>query len=185
MKTTIADIGYALITAGENGAVSYGTIKKFETELSGGREFSAEPKGELTEVYANGKIAKAVEINDGYEIKLILLDLIDDVKKDWLGYTVDTVAKTTAEYAQIQARPKFCLIVMEETDDGLGMITYYYNCQVSKRPSKASKTSEGKFDAQFSEFAISSKPRATDKLVCFETKGIIFPTTVQEPTGAE
>lgn len=184
MKTSIAQVGYAPVNVNsETGAITYGAIKKFESELSGGREFSAEPKGELSEIYADGKLVKSVEINDGYEIKLILIDLIDDVKTDWLGFTVDAAAKTTAEYATTAQRPKFCLVICEETDDGLGKITYYYNCQVSKRPSKASKTSEGKFDAQYSEFAISAKPRATDKLVCFETAGTSIPNEVVEPTA--
>ena len=184
MKTSIAQVGYAPISVNaETGAISYGAIKKFESELSGGREFSAEPKGELSEIYADGKLVKSVEINDGYDIKLVLLDLIDDVKKDWLGFAVDTTAKTTAEYATTTQRPKFCLVICEETDDGGGKITYYYNCQVSKRPSKASKTSEGKSDAQYSEFSISSKPRVADKLVCYETAGTAIPDTVVEPTA--
>lgn len=184
MITSIAKVGYAPVIVGENGSVTYGDVIRLEDELAGGREFTAEASGELTEVYANGKLVKAVEINNGYTIKLILLDLIDDIQKDWMGNQVNASTGTVAEYASNRERPKFCLILAEDTDDGVGKITYYYNCQVNQRPSKTTKTSEGKFEAQFREFAIAARPRSTDKLVCFETIGTAIPDTVALP-GAE
>lgn len=185
MNTGIARVGYAKVTVGTDGAITYGSVMKLESELSGGREFTADPKGDLTEVYADGKLVKSVEVNDGYDIKLILLDIIDDIHKDWLDNTVDSEHKTVAEYSKTKQRPKFCLILAETTDDGLGKITYYYNAQVTKRPSKSSKTSEGKFEAQFKEFAIGARPRPTDGLVCYETTGTEIPAAVVEPTTEE
>ena len=182
MTTTLSGVGYAKITKDETtGSDTYGTIIKFESEVSGGREFSAEPKGEVTEIYADGKLVKSVEANDGYDTKLILIDLIDDVNKDWLGNTV-AVDGSVAEYAKATSRPHFALVTMEETDEDEKKVTVYYNCQVSKRPAKGAKTSEGKFDPQFKEFAISCKPRATDKLVCYEKIVTEFPTEIPQPT---
>ena len=73
------------------------------------------------------------------------------IDKDWLGNIID--ANGVAEYATATEKPKFALIVVEETTNGIGQTTIYYNSQVSKRPTAAGKTSEGgKFEARFAEF---------------------------------
>lgn len=182
MKTSVERVGYALMN--EDG--SYENIKWFISEEAGGRDFSAEPKGELTEVYADGKLVRAVEINDGYDIKLTLIDLIDDVNSDWLGYDVNS--KGIAEYATNKERNRFALVVVDANDDGTYEMTTYFKCQVSKRPTIASKTSEGKYDPMFTDFEISARPRDADKLVRITgelTSVSTLPEEISEPVSEE
>lgn len=182
MKTGIAKVGYAMETKDENGKVTYGPVRKLESNLSGGREFTAAPQGEATDIYADGGIQKAVSTNAGYEITLTLLDIIDDVHKDWLDNKVDAVTGGVAEYAGSKQLPTFCLVLAEETDDGTGRVTFYYSTNVTKRPEKTSKTSEGKFEAQFPKFTLKAKPRE-DKLICYEMKASAIPDQVVFPAG--
>lgn len=186
MKKTIAKVGYFKITAPTEpgGKPTYGAITQFESEKSGGREYSAEPNGEPAQIYADGKVVLSVDSNNGYDIKLTLLDLVDDVSKEWLGRTVDADGSGVAEYADVTEYPRFGLVILEDTTDGLGKLTFYYNCQVSKRPNKAGKTSEGKFEGQFAEFQIAARPRENDHLVCYEHTGTVIPAAVMEPVPA-
>lgn len=186
MKKSIAKVGYFPITepTEPGGKPTYGPIKQLESEKSGGREYSADPNGENTEIYADGKVVLSVDSNNGYDIKLTLLDLIDDVAKDWLGRTLDEDGKGVAEYANAPENPKFGLVISEDTTDSLGKLTFFYNCQVSQRPSKAGKTAEGKLEGQFTEFAIAARPRDYDSLVCYEHQGTVIPAAVIEPATA-
>lgn len=182
LKKTIAKVGYALQGVDGEGKITYGPVKWFVSTEAGGREYSAEPSGELTEVYADGQCVYSAEDNNGYTVKLILLSVIDNIDKDWLGNIID--ANGVAEYATATEKPKFALIVVEETTNGIGQTTIYYNSQVSKRPTAAGKTSEGgKFEAQFAEFEIAARPRE-DKLVRYTMKGMELVSTVPEPESA-
>lgn len=184
MKKSIAKVGYFTITPPTTAGAkpTYGAITQLESEKSGGREYSAEPNGESADIYADGKVVISLDSNNGYDIKLTLLDLIDDVAQNWLGRSVDTDKKGIAEYANSTEYPKFGLVILENTTDGLGKLTFYYNCQVSKRPSKTGKTSEGKLEGQFAEFQIAARPRDYDSLVCYEHTGTTIPSAVMEPT---
>lgn len=182
MKVSIAKVGYATITDGDT-ADTYGTIKWLESEKAGGREYTADPRGELAEIYADGKTVITCDTNDGYDIKLTLIDIIDDISKDWLGRTVDKNGNV-AEYGNVTQYPRFALILSEKTSDGAGKLSTYYNVQISKRPSKAGKTSEGKLEGQYSEYQLVARPREADTLVCYEQAGNTLPTAVPEPTSA-
>lgn len=184
MKKSIVKVGHFTITKAENGAITYGPINWLESKQSGGREYSAEPTGELAEVYADGMVVYSAEENTGYNIKLVLLSLIDDIAQAWLGYTVDTVKKAVAEYADAGERPYFGLAIAESTTSGKDKVSFYYNCQVSKRPSKNGKTAEGKFEPQFAEFELAARPRPQDTLVCYEIPVETLPTAVLEPAPA-
>lgn len=164
LKKGIAKIGYAMITTGEDGLTAYDNVKWLESEVSGGREYTAEPNGETTEIYADSISVYSAEENNGYDITLILLAIIDDVEKNWLGNTAISTGGIL-EVAKPETRPKFALITVEDTTNGNGETTIYFNCTVSKRPKIAGKTSEGKFEAQYPEFSISARPRPTDKWV--------------------
>lgn len=178
MVKTIAKVGYATYDE-EQG--TYGTVKQLESDEAGGRNFSAEPRGEVTEIYADGKVAIAVDNNDGYDIDLELLDIIDDIEKDWLGTSVNTSTGAKAEFSTGALMPKFCLLLLEETVGG-SQLTYYPMCQCTKRASRSSKTSEGTFDPQFPTISIAARPN--DKgLVRYQTSEKVIPVAV--PTFPE
>lgn len=164
LKKSIAKVGYAPITENDDGTYTYGTVKWFESKVSGGREYTAEPVGESTEIYADSIVVFSAEDNNGYDIKLTLLAAIDDVEVEWLGNSKATNGGII-EIARPTPRPIFALIFIEDTTNGIGTTTIYFNCTVSKRPSMSGKTSEGKFEPQFPEYQIAARPRPEDKWV--------------------
>ena len=190
MKKSIVKVGYAPITwSEETKKYSYGAIKWFESEKSGGREFKAEPRGESAEVHADGKVVIAVNENDGYDIDLQLLDIVDDIDKDWLGNEVSTDGNGVAEYNTGAGFPKFALAVVHTMTSGKYLTEYYYQTQVSERPGKNSKTSEGKFDAAFFDIKLKSLPREHDEptkqLVMYTHKSDKMPDSIVVPNTAE
>lgn len=72
-----------------------------------------------------------------------------------------------AEPAKTVERPHFALILSEETTDGTGKTTVFFNCCAGKKPSIAGKTTEnGDWDDQFPEYPITAASvtdPATDK----------------------
>ncbi len=171
---TIRRIGYKML----NGEKS--TVKWLPSMEAGGREYTAEPKGESTSIYADGIKVYATNPNDGYDITLTLLAVIDDVSTEWLNEKKD--AKGIAEYADGKEFPYFSLFIMEETSDGVGKTTIFPRCQCTARLSLAGKTSEGSsFDTQFPQYKIAASPREEDKLVRYTIAGQEEFTTVPEP----
>lgn len=189
MKKSIVKVGYAPINwSVEESKYTYGAIKWFESEKSGGREFEATPRGESYEVYADGKLVMAGSENDGYDITLQLLDLVDDVDKDWFGNDVDSDKKGVAEYSEGKEFPKFALIIVYTQTDGTYLTEYYYQVQAAERPKISGKTSEGKFEAAFLDTTLKALPREHDepakRLVRYSHKTSDLPTAVVDPTAA-
>lgn len=162
LKKGIAKIGYAMVK--DTSKFEYDVVVWLESEVSGGREYTAEPNGETAEIYADSISVYSAEDNNGYDINLILLAIIDDIETKWLGNSAISTGGIL-EVAKPETRPRFALITVEDTTNGSGETTIYFNCIVAKRPKIAGKTSEGKFEAQYPEFAISARPRPTDKWV--------------------
>lgn len=186
MKKSIVKVGYAPITwSGESKKYSYGAIKFFESEKSGGREFKATPRGELTEIYADGKRVIAVNENDGYDIDLQLLDIVDDIDKDWLGNEVSTDGSGIAEYNTGAELPKFALAIVHTQTDGKYLTEFYYQVQATARPDKSGKTSEGKFEASFLDIKLKASPREHDEptkqLVMYTHKSDTMPESILLP----
>ncbi len=165
LKKGIAKVGYAPITVSGAGEYTYGNVKWLKSDEAGGREYTAEPNGENTEIYADSISVYSAEENNGYDITLILLAVIDDIEKDWLNNS-ELATGGYVEIASPVAKPKFALFLIEDTSNNTGQTTVFFNCQVSKRPSKTGKTSEGSFEAQFPEYTISARPRPSDRWVC-------------------
>lgn len=182
MKKGITAVGYAPVIFGEdNGSITYGNIKYLLSNVAGGREYSAEPRGDSQKIYADSVAVYGDVVNDGYDINLTLLSAFDEgVNADWLNEKKDE--KGTAEYADGEEFPYFALIIHEDTSDGVGLITVYHYCQASGRPSDSGKTGEGNtFDYEFPEYPIISSPRPTDMLVRYKISGKGHLTAIPEP----
>lgn len=185
LKKGLIACGYAMLTESEEtGAITYADVIWLPSIVAGSREYSAEPRGEMTSVYADSRIVHADNDNDGYDITLTLLNICDNVETDWLNH----VAKSNgmAEYADSGEFSRFALILVENTTDGVGKTTIFYDCRCSKRPSLSGKTKEGSgFEYAFAEYALVSSPRPTDALVKFVVDGKTKVTSVTEPTDGE
>ena len=159
MKTGIVRCGYAPLTISGAGVPTYGTPVYFADAAAGAREYSAEQKGDVHAVWANSKLVYQGAKNSGYDINLTLIDFIDDVATAWYGDVSATMgsARGKAEPAKVVERPHFALILSEETTDGVGKTTVFFNCCAGKKPSISGKTTEnGDWDDQFPEYPITS-----------------------------
>ena len=175
---TISRIGYAMITSTDQttGKDTYGPVKLMP-HIAGGREYSAEPKGDTFDIWADGLEIYAENNNAGYDVSLTTVAITDDVEADWYGNTV--VADGVAEFAKNSQAPEFALFILEETTDGIGKVHFFGKCHVIGRPSKAGKTKEeGAIDPQFPQHTIAARPRWDDGFVYKEIKANAIPGTV-------
>lgn len=185
LRKTIAQVGYApAIINAATGEMTYGGVTWFPHNEAGGREYSVAPNGETTEVYADGIEVYGAEENHGYDIDLTLLRVTDDVDEAWLGRAIEESG--VAEYATNQENPHFALCIIEDTTDGVGLTSVYYNCRCSERPEEAGKTSEGGgFDPEFPTYKIAARPRPEDALVKMRIDGKDRFKQIPEPTGTQ
>jgi hypothetical protein len=185
LPRTIKNVGYAMITSVDNntGKPTYGDVNWLVHNEAGGREYTAEPKGEVSSIYADGVEVYSEEENAGYDITLTLLAFIDDTDEDWLNRVVDSDGQFVEEYANTGEYPHFALFIMEDTTDGVGQIRVFYDCHCTKRPTESGKTSEGgALDPMFPEYAISAVPREDCACVERKIKGKTKLTNVPEPS---
>lgn len=187
MKKGILGLTYWKATANTDpstGAVTvtYGAAKQLKTLTSGGREYSLEPRGDSQSVYADSVKVYGDVLNDGYDLDLTTLSLLDgQIQTDWLQY--EETEDGLAEYANVPEMPYFGLAIYEETSDGEGLTTFFPWVQASGRPSDAGKTAEGgQFDWAFPTIPLAATPRPSDKLVRLLIKG---KTRLTDVPGAE
>ncbi len=108
INKTIARVGYAMITSESNAGVEYDeNITWFESGEAGGREFKATAVGNTFTLDADGIIVLGGEVNNGYDIELTLLALIDEIKEKWLGR--QKTADGHVETGGVVSYPKFAL----------------------------------------------------------------------------
>lgn len=183
MIKTIAKVGYAKLNEDAESNITYDPVTWFKSKEAGGREFSAEPNGEVAKIEADGQYIYNAEDNQGYDISLTLIDIIDNIDKDWLGNIVTD--EGVFEYNNNEEKPRFALVVANETLAGKTKysVDTYYNCMVSSRPTRSSKTSAGNIDPNFPEYKISSYPLPDIKLVRNTKLLDTLPTSISLPTS--
>lgn len=189
MKTGIVKCGYAPLTFTGTGAPSWGTPVYFADAEAGTREYSAEPKGDVHAVWANSALVYQGTRNSGYDINLTLIDFIDDIAEEWYGDTAASMDGNAgmAEPGKAVERPHFALIISEETTDGVGKTTIFFNCCAGKKPSAAGKTTEeGDWEDQFPEYPITAAavkdPETEKSWVRMEIPGTASLSRISLPT---
>lgn len=188
LRRTIRRVGFAPMLRGASesstSARSFGSVVWFEHNEAGGREYTATANGEMTNIYADGYNVYTSDENHGYDIQLQLLSVIDDIDVMWLGNYVDD-GGVVSEYANNVERPRFALIIIEDTADGKGCTHIWYNCIVAQRPNIAGKTSDTSgFDQQFFDVQIKADPFGNANLVYAKFDGRNTFDTLKFPTGA-
>lgn len=188
MRKSIVKVGYAAPTYTEEAGYTYAAPKWFESEKAGGREVKAAPRGETTEVYADGIVALSDNENDGYDIDITLLDIVDDIDTDWFGHEADADGNGIAEYSTGNPYPIFALIVVYSLVGGGYETEYYYQCRAQSRSESGGKTTEGKFEAAFFSCKLRAYPREKDeptkRLVRYKKRTADIPTAVAEPSDS-
>lgn len=187
LPRSIKNVGYAMITSVDNntGKPTYGNVNWLVHNEAGGREYTAEPKGEVSSIWADGQEVYGEEENCGYDLALTLLSVIDDIDEDWLNRVVASDGSYSEEYADTGEYPHFALLIIEDTTDGVGQTRVFYDCHVTKRPTESGKTSEGgALDPMFPEYAISAVPREDCGCVERKIKAKTKISAVPEPSFA-
>lgn len=188
LRRTIRRVGFAPMRRGTSEssttARSFDTVIWFEHNEAGGREYTATANGEMTNIYADGYNVYTSDENHGYDIDLQLLSVTDDIDVMWLGNYVDSNG-VTSEFANNVERPRFALIIIEDTADGKGCTHIWYNCIVAQRPDISGRTSDDSgFDQQFFDVQIKANPFGAANLVYARFDGRNTFETLKFPTGA-
>lgn len=178
INKTIARVGYTMIKSESNAGVEYDeNITWFESGEAGGREFKSSPVGNTFPIDADGVLLFGGEVNNGYDIELTLLAIIDEIKEKWLGR--QKTANGHVETGGVVSYPKFALAVAEETFLGNKKydINLYPYCQVSERPEKTAKSNYETFDPEYPTYKIAARPRVSDKACYIEAAMDELPTS--------
>lgn len=185
LRRTISQLGYAPITAvSDAGKPTYGTIVWLVHNEAGGRAYDAQPSGDAASIWADGVEVYAAEDNQGYNLTLTTLNVVDDIDEDWYGNTV-LPSGDVEEYATGEEYPHMALIIIEDTTDGIGETTIYYDAHITQRSGKQGATSEGSaLSPQFPEHQFACRPRQDCKCVKRTIKAKELISTIPEPTKA-
>lgn len=184
MKKGITGIAYAMAHYDKQaGTLTYDAPRYLPSAVAGGREYSANPRGDSQKVYADSIAVYGDTINDGYDLDLTLLSTFDNQFREDLLNEVDD-GNGIAEYANVTEFPCMAIIIHEDTSDGVGLTSVYYYCQASGRPSDSGKTAEqGNFDFEFPQYPVVASPRPTDRLVRYQIPGTEHLQEVPEPSN--
>lgn len=182
---TITDLGYAPITAiDDNGKPTYGEVIWLPHHRAGGREYDAQPTGSASSVWADGREVYSYEDNQGYNNTLTTVGVTDDVEEDWYGHVVAEDG-SIEEYSDGKEYPRFALIIIEDTTDGIGKTTIYYNSHIIQRSAQSGATSEGNgLNPQFPQHSIAHRPRLDCMCVKKEIPAKTKITQIPEPSAA-
>lgn len=184
MESGLRFIGYAMIKNSSPEGVEYDPAKWLDNEAAGGREIRSTPQGSLQEVDAGSRIVLSFNRNDGYEHSLTLLDILDDVDKDWLNKKT-TSSGSTLEVADNKPNPRFALLVAKETfnADHLYNVDIYFNTTASRYEKGAKSHKPGEdYDFEFPQYTLTSRPLETNNYVCHKIECDELPTTIVMPT---
>lgn len=185
LRRTISQLGYAPITAMDDaGKPTYGEITWLVHNEAGGRAYDAQPSGDSASIWADGVEVYAAEDNQGYNLTLTTLNVVDDIDEDWYGNTV-LQSGDVEEYATGEEYPHMALIIIEDTTDGLGETTIFYDAHITQRSAKQGETSEGSaLSPQFPEHVFACRPRQDCKCVKRTIKAKDLISEIPEPSKA-
>lgn len=164
----LKNVHYATFTETE-GAITYDTPVK----LPGGIELSIEPRGDMTEFYADNMLYYSASNNQGYDGTLSIANIPEQFLIDALGEKKDETDMVLTELATAKGKP-FALL-FEFDGDVKATRHVLYNCNAN-RPTIASSTKTASAEPNANELTFVASPRSSDLAV--KTK-----TTATTPSG--
>lgn len=152
VKFNICNVHYALITADDDGEVTFGT----PVVMPGAVSLSLEPNGEPSNFYADGYAYYTISNNMGYEGDLELAMVPESFRTDVLKESLDDNS-VLVESANVETA-NFALLF--EFDGDVKKIRHVlYNCSAA-RPNIESATNEEEIEVQTETLAITAAPLA-------------------------
>jgi phi13 family phage major tail protein len=164
----LTNVHYAPFTV-ENGVITYGT----PIPIPGAINLVLDPRGEMTEFYADNILYYSASNNQGYDGTLTIANIPEQFAIDALGEEKDSIDLVITEKANKVGKP-FALIFQFEGDVKATRVVLY-NCTAS-RSKVGSSTKSNKTEPNENELTFIASPRATDLAV--KTK-----TTVGTPSS--
>ncbi|WP_428817114.1 major tail protein [Clostridium butyricum] len=153
---------YAKITIGEDGEITYATPKA----LPGNTELSLDPRGDMTEFYADDMLYYSADNNQGYDGSLTLANLTEDFLTEILGEEKDSEDLVITEKST--ATGSYFALMFEFDGDVKSIRHVMYYCKAS-RPKVSSATKTDKTDPNTVELSFVSSPRPGDYAVKTKT----------------
>ena len=152
VKYNLKNAHYAMLSIGENGAVSYGT----PTAMPGSVSISLDANGEPENFYADGEAYYVINNNMGYNGDLELAMIPESFRTDALKEQLDDKG-VLIENAQVELAA-FALL-FEFDGDQRHIRHVLYNCSAS-RPGIEGKTNEESREVQTEKLTIKAAPLA-------------------------
>lgn len=157
----LKNVHYAVITEGE-GTITYGT----PVAIPGGVEISLEPRGDMSEFYADDILYYSASNNQGYDGTLTIANIPEQFAIDCLGEEQDETDKVITEKSNNVGK-NFALLF--EFDGDIKSIRHVlYNCSAN-RPTVSSSTKTNTKEPNTNELSFVSSPRGTDLSVKTKT----------------
>lgn len=162
----LKNVHYAPFTVA-NGVITYDE----PIALEGGIELALDPRGDMTEFYADNVLYYSASNNQGYDGTLSLANIPEQFLIDALGEVKDETDMVLTEKSNLVGKP---FALMFEFDGDVKATRHVlYNCTAS-RPKVGSSTKADKSEPNTNELTFVAAPRTTDLAV--KTK-----TTVNTP----
>lgn len=158
----LKNVHYAVITEGAEGAITYGTPVK----IPGGVEISLDPRGDMSELYADDILYYSASNNQGYDGTLSIAVIPEQFSIECLGEVKDDTDMVLTEKSNLVGK-NFALL-FEFDGDVKGIRHVLYNCSAN-RPKVTSKTKTNAKEPNTNELVFVSSPRATDLAVKTKT----------------
>lgn len=144
------------------GIITYAT----PIAMQGGIEISLEPRGDMTEFYADNILYYSASNNQGYDGTLSLANIPEQFAIDALGEEKDSEDLVLTEKAT--STGKSFALLFEFDGDVKATRHVLYSCNAS-RPKVASNTKADKSEPNTNELTFVASPRETDLAVKTKT----------------
>jgi phi13 family phage major tail protein len=134
--------------------------------IPGAVELSLEPRGDMTEFYADNMLYYAASNNQGYDGTLSIAHIIEQFAVDALGEEQDETDMVLTEKAD--AKGKNFALMFEFDSDVKAVRHVLYNCSAN-RPTVSSSTKTDSVEPTPNELTFVASPRSTDLAVKTKT----------------
>ena len=157
VKFGLKNVHYALLTVGEDGAVTYAA----PVPIPGAVSLSMEAQGDTSTFYADDMAYYVTAANDGYSGDLEIALIPDSYRKDVLGETEDETDKIMVE--NVSAEPKPHALLFEFAGDQKATRHVLYNCAAT-RPGLTSSTTNKSKEPATEKISLTASPLANGNI---------------------